>query len=157
MKKERGKRNLRELDRRCWGPWRQGGQARGVLLREGSGWASQLHAPSQGVSLEGFPEMSWGAANKGLGGGRAWEGEKEAPNCPRKGGSSPTRKRKLLNECLLMTSSLDPRATANSTMVPRWPQLCSASWQRASPPGRVNEGTGIRPTYGPAKESPKEG
>lgn len=101
--------------------------------------------------------MSWGAANKGFGRGRAWESEEEVPDCPSKGGSSPTRKRKLLNECLLMTSSLDPRATANSTMVPRWLQLCSASWQKAGPPGWINEVTGIRPTYGPTNESPDEG
>lgn len=71
--------------------------------------------------------MSWGAPNKGLGGGRAWGGKEEVSDCSSKGGASPTRKRKLLNECLLMTSSLDPRATVNSTMVPRWLQLRSAS------------------------------
>lgn len=71
--------------------------------------------------------MSWGVANKEPKGARAWEGEEEVPDCPSEGGSSPTRKRKLLKECLLMTSSFDPRATANSTMVPRWLQLRSAS------------------------------
>lgn len=96
-----------------------------------SSLAKQLQAPSQGVSLKGGTGLSWGAANKGLGGRRAWEDEEEVLDCPSKGMPLPTRKRKLLNECLLITSNLDPRATANSTMVPRWLQLRSASWQWA--------------------------
>lgn len=73
----------------------------------------------------------------------------EVPHCPSKGGPSPTRRRKLLKECLLMISSLDPRATANSTMVPRWLQLRSASWETGPP---TTMGTEISPTLAEAHQ-----